>query len=96
MGASETAGVIPKANWNSAFQFASTAPLPLKDDTGAATNVTVTWSAPGGTYMTPIADQPGSARMMKGYLDTTSSSTTTVQVAGLATWSFPPASRRTS
>ena len=38
--------------------------------------------------MTPIADQPGSARMMKGYLDTTSSSTTTVWVTGLAAGSY--------
>ena len=34
--------------------------------------------------MTPIADQPGNARLMKGYLDTSSSSVTTVTVAGLA------------
>lgn len=83
MGASEAAGVIPTANWNSAFGAASSAPLPLKDDAGAPTSATLTWSSPGGTYMTPIGDQPGSARMMKGYLDTTSSSTTTVSVTGL-------------
>ena len=88
MAASETAGVVPKANWNSAFQFASSAPLPLNDETGAATNVTVAWHAQGGTWMTPITDQPGNARMMKGYLDTTSSSTTTVWVTGLAAGSY--------
>ena len=83
MGASEIAGVVPKANWNSAYQFASSAPLPLKDETGAPTNVTVAWFAQGGTWQLPADDQPGNARMMKGYLDTTSSSTTTVWVTGL-------------
>ena len=33
--------------------------------------------------MTPITDQPGNRRLMKGYLDTTSTSVTTVTVAGL-------------
>jgi hypothetical protein len=88
MGSSETAGVVAKANWNSAFGAASSAPLRVRDEAGAATNVTVTWSSPGGTWMLPIADQPGSVRMMKGYLDTTNSSTTTVQVAGLAAGTY--------
>lgn len=88
MGAGETAGVVAKANWNSAFGAASSAPLPLKDETGAPTNAAVTWSAPGGTWQLPTADHPGSARMMKGYLDTSSSSTTTVSVTGLAAGTY--------
>jgi hypothetical protein len=88
MAASETAGAVARANWNSAFGASSGAPLPLKDETGAPTNAALSWSAPGGTYMTPIADQPGSARMMKGYLDTTSTSRTTVWITGLAAGTY--------
>jgi len=35
-------------------------------------------------WETPIADAAGNARVMQGYLDTTSTSTTTVAVSGLA------------
>jgi hypothetical protein len=83
MSPTESAGVVSKTNWNTAAGAASTAPLPLVDDSGAQTNATVTWSAPGGGWMTPITDQPGNVRMMKGYLDTSSSGLTTVSVAGL-------------
>ena len=81
MSAAETAGVVPRANWNHGSGAASGAPLALVGDTGAATGATAAWQA-GGVWMTPIADQPGDGRMMKGYLDTSTSSTVTV--AGLA------------
>jgi len=83
MGAAETAGVVTQANWNNAAGAASTTPLGLVDESGAATNATVTWSAPGGTWMLPITDAAGNYRLMKGYLDTSETSTTTVTVAGL-------------
>jgi len=83
MDAAERAGVVPAANWNNAAGAVSTLPLALIDDAGAQTTASVTWTANNG-WMTPIADQPGNARLMKGYLDTSSSSVTTVTVAGLA------------
>ena len=83
MGPGETAGVVPQAHWNSAAGATQSTPLALVDDSGAASGASVTWSAGGGGWMTPIADQPGNARMMKGYLDTTSASSTTVTVSGL-------------
>jgi hypothetical protein len=82
MGATETAGVVNTSHWNNAVGAARSTALPLVDETGAATKATVTWSA-SGTWATPILDAPGNARMMKGYLDTTSTSATTVTVAGL-------------
>jgi hypothetical protein len=42
----------------------------------------VSWVA-NGTWATTITEAAGNARMMKGYLDTSSSSTTTINVAGL-------------
>ncbi len=84
MATTEVAGVIPEPNWNDASGVSSSSPLSLIDDTGAATSATVTWSS-NDIWDTPITDQPGNARMMKGYLDTSSNSTTTVTVAGLPT-----------
>ena len=59
-----------------------TTPLPLMDEAGTGTNATIVWSA-NNTWATPITDQPGDRRMMKGYLDTSSTSVTTISVAGL-------------
>jgi hypothetical protein len=82
MASTEVAGVVPEPNWNNASGVSSASPLALVDDTGSATTATVTWSS-NDVWETPITDQPGNARMMKGYLDTSSNSTTTVTVAGL-------------
>jgi hypothetical protein len=83
MAASESAGVVPQTNWLAARGAASTAPLALKDSSGASTSATMTWVA-NGTYATAITETAGNARMMKGYLDTSASSTTTIDVTGLA------------
>jgi hypothetical protein len=56
--------------------------MPLVDESGAATQATLMWSA-NNTWSTPITDQPGNRRMMKGYLDTLNTTTTTISVAGL-------------
>ena len=88
MGPGETAGVVPAASWNSAAGAAQADPQPLVDNAGAATGATLTWFSPAGTWALPIADQPGSARMMRGYLDTSTTSTTTLSVAGLAPGSY--------
>ena len=82
MGAAESAGVVAKANWNNATGATRSTPLALNDDTGAATGTTVTWSS-DNLWNTPITDQVGNRRMMKGYLDTGNSNPTTVTVAGL-------------
>ena len=87
MGGTESAGVVAKAHWNNAGGSTRSTPLALVDETGAASGATVTWAA-NGTWGTPITDKAGNVRMMKGYLDTTSTSTTTVTVGGLALHSY--------
>jgi hypothetical protein len=82
MASTEVAGVISEANWNNASGASRSSPLALVDDTGKATTATVTWTA-NSVWETPIVDQPGNARMMKGYLDTGNTTTTTVSVSGL-------------
>ena len=83
IGASEIAGVVPITHWNNAAAAVRTPPLGLNDQAGDPTAATVTWTA-NGVWATPIVDQPGNARLMKGYLDTSTTSTTTVTVAGLS------------
>jgi len=83
MAAAESAGVVPQANWNNASGASRSTALALADDTGAATTARITWAA-SGTWMLPTIDQAGDPRMMKGYLDTTSTSKTTITVSGLA------------
>jgi uncharacterized membrane protein len=83
MGATESAGVVPKTNWNNAIGASRTTALALVDETGAPSGASVTWSS-NNTWQTPIADHAGNARLMKGYLDTSDTSVTTVSVAGLA------------
>ena len=82
MGAAESAGVVPQTNWNNATGAARTSGLALIDAAGNPTTATATWSS-SGNWMTPITDQPGNRRLMKGYIDTTNTSTTTVTLAGL-------------
>jgi hypothetical protein len=83
MAATETAGVVPMSNWNSATGASRSTALALVDETGAPSGATVTWSS-NNTWRTPVTDQPGNRRMMWGYLDTSDISVTTVTVAGLA------------
>jgi hypothetical protein len=83
MGSSETAGVVPKSWWNDA-----TTPsfhMTLLDEVGDQTAVTVTWTADHDSSE-GITDTPGNNRMMNGYINTSSSSTTTIQV-----YNLPPA-----
>jgi hypothetical protein len=81
MAASESAGVTPKTNWNNASGTSGSG-LPLHDETGVATSATVTWSC-NNLWSTSITDAAGNFRMMKGYLDTASTSVTTVTVSSL-------------
>ena len=87
MAPGDIAGVVRKSRWNNAAGARSSAPLALVDDSGALRTATVSWSA-SGTWMTPIVDQPGNARLMKGYLDTSNTTVTTVTVAGLPTGDY--------
>ena len=82
MGASEAGGVVARANWNNAVGAVRSAPQVLADETGTSTTAAIVWSA-NGIWMTPITDQPGTRRMMKGYLDTSNTSVTTLSVTGL-------------
>ncbi|HEY8903072.1 MAG TPA: fibronectin type III domain-containing protein, partial [Chthoniobacterales bacterium] len=81
MSSSEIAGVFPAGNWNNAAGASGSASSLVQSD-GTATSASVTWSC-ANVWSTSIADTAGNYRMMKGYLDTTSSSTTTVTVSGL-------------
>ena len=83
LGPGETAGVAPRAFWNNAPGAASASAVPLADETGTKPGATVTWTS-NNTWTLPIPDQPGDARMMSGYLDTASNTTTVVTVSGLA------------
>src|SRR6185436_11927100 len=83
MSATESAGVVPKTNWNSATGATRTTALALNDDTGAATAATITWTS-DNTWSTPIVDRAGDQRLMKGYLDNSSGGTVTMTVAGLS------------
>jgi len=82
MAATETAGVVPQTHWNNAMGATRGTPLALVDAAGTATTASVTWKANNG-WMTPIVDQPGNARMMKGYLDNSNTTVTTLSVTGL-------------
>jgi len=83
MAATEIAGVVPSANWNSATGASSTASKALVDSTGAATTATVSWSS-SGVWTLPITTTAGNFHMMEGYLDPTSGSAS-VSVTGLPT-----------
>ena len=88
MAPAEIAGVVAAANWNNAFGATRADPQTLVDESGRPTAAGLTWSSPGGTWVVPIDDQPGSARMMKGYLDTANTTTTSLTVTGLPEGSY--------
>src|SRR5262245_32386105 len=87
MGAAEIAGVVAKANWNNATGATRSTPMALKDETGATTPATVTWTA-DNTWSTLIPDDAGNRRMMKGYLDNGFEGPTTVNVTGLPSGTY--------
>lgn len=80
--ATEAAGAVPFANWNSFTNATQATAQTLMNDTGAPTGATVTWAS-NNTWNTPIAAGTGNQRMMKGYLDSSDTSVTTVNVANL-------------
>jgi hypothetical protein len=80
--AATLAGVVPRANWNNVSGMKRTTPVALVDETGTASGAKVVWSA-FRTWQTSITSTDGNSLLMRGYLDTTSSSTTTVTVSSL-------------
>ena len=74
---SRAADELEQCDWRRAHVWSGTRRCP-----GNPTTATATWSS-SGNWMTPITDQPGNRRLMKGYIDTTNTSTTTVTLAGL-------------
>jgi hypothetical protein len=84
MGVSESAGVVAKSNWNNAANYVSSAPLALKDETGASNGALATWSS-DNNWALPITDTAGNLRMMRGYLDTGNQNPSTISIAGLPT-----------
>lgn len=81
MGSSESAGVVPETNWNNAANSSGIG-LVLNDFAGNSSGATVTWSA-NGVFNTGVSDNVGNNRMMRNYLDTGNTTTTTVTVVGL-------------
>lgn len=81
MAPTETAGVVPRANWNSLTPNTQATPQNLITDTGSAGG-NVVWTSQN-TWNTGHVQAPGDLRMMKGYIDTNDTSVTTVTVAGL-------------
>jgi hypothetical protein len=84
MGATESAGVVAKSNWNNATNNASTAALALKDEAGVSNGAVVTWAS-DNDWVLPITNTAGNLRMMRGYLDTGSENPSTISIAGLPT-----------
>jgi hypothetical protein len=81
MAGSENAGVVAETNWNNVTGGSGNALL-LNDATGNPSGATVSWSA-NSVYNTAVSDSAGNNRMMRNYLDTGNTTTTTVTVGGL-------------
>jgi hypothetical protein len=69
MGAAESAGVVAKTNWNNASGPASSTPLALKGGRNWCGDGATVTRLSDSTWSTPVTDQAGNNRMMKGYLD---------------------------
>ena len=83
MSPTEVAGVVPELNWNNAVGPVHSSPLRLRDSSGEQTNASVTWKA-AGIWDLAIPTESNDSHMMKGYLDTTDDSSTTISISGLA------------
>lgn len=75
-----TAGVVTQGNWNNALG-SNGGPFALVDSDGNATGATATWSGvPNSWTVSGDAAADGNAQLMNGYVDTNTTSTTTLQV----------------
>ncbi len=84
LGRTEAAGLLPSAGWNNA-ETGTGSVLSLPDNGGHPTDLRLDWTSHDGFQM-GLADSPGDARMMNGYLDTTDNSTTTVTLSNVPAW----------
>jgi Domain of unknown function (DUF1929)/PKD domain len=86
LSSSQTAGVVPEANWNTAEGASSGSPLALFDSTGTATTATIAWQA-DDVWFEGLTISNANEQLMDGYLDNGQQDTTTITVSGL-----PPSS----
>jgi hypothetical protein len=87
MASSETAGVVPKANWNNATGAVSTSALPLLSEGGSPSGASVSWTS-DNNWSLPISDVAGNYRAMRGYLDNVSGNATTVTFSGIVSGTY--------
>ena len=81
----DSAGVIPKINWNNATNNNGSLSA-LLDSTGAATAASLTWSSPGTYGFGASGPNPGDVKLMSGYLDQFGGGQSSVAtISGLAT-----------
>jgi hypothetical protein len=81
----QIAGVVPVSHWNSYQLFNSQnvgGVSNLMDNTGVITTAGVQWDF-NNVWSIPIPDTQGDYRMMRGYLDTSDTSTTTVTLTDI-------------
>jgi len=81
IAANQTAGVVPRANWNNVASGQAGAVYDLVNDANAQTTADISWTANNTWQISAAAPADGNAAIYKGYLDTTEFSTTTVNVA---------------
>ena len=81
MTAMEYAGQVVVNNWNTVAGSAGTVTSLAQND-GTTTSASVTWAS-ANTWSLPITESPGDYRLLKGYLDNSSSTNTTVTVTNL-------------
>ncbi|MBI1370772.1 MAG: hypothetical protein GC162_19220 [Planctomycetes bacterium] len=84
IGEDESAGHpwVAQSHWNNLLGPAGTQ-TNLTDQSGANTGMTVTWSGAAKTFALPGAATTGSDKVMKGYLDSSDRSTTTIRVSNI-------------
>jgi hypothetical protein len=81
MEVSESAGYVSANHWNT-LAGASGAATALVQNQGSSSAASINWAS-NNLWSTPITEAAGNKRMMKGYLDTNDTSTTSVAVSGL-------------
>ncbi|HEY3321774.1 MAG TPA: PA14 domain-containing protein [Planctomycetota bacterium] len=82
LGSTDAAGVVVRNNWNNVANATGTLATVLDNSGATVAGCSVTYAA-FGTSNSGIQDNPGNFRMMRGHLDTSDLSTTTVTVSGL-------------
>jgi len=72
LGAAETPGVVPRANWNNSTSNVNLATdLSMLDNLGNNTGASIGWSCNEHYTDSEVPDNGGNYRMMRGYIDQT-------------------------